>query len=108
MSTVEELSRRRGGREARLALRTRAIPTEEAAVRPGMEGGRYQPLSQRDVERIRGAARELLETVGFANAIPSCIEAMTGRGCRLGDDGRLRIPRGLIEDTVGARARRVP
>ena len=106
MSTVEELSRRRGGREARLALRARAIPVEEAAVRPGMEGGRYQPLSRRDMERIHGAALELLETVGFANAIPSCIEAMTARGCTLGDDGRLRIPRGLVEDT--RRRRRPP
>ena len=87
MSTVEDLSRRRGGREARLALRARAIPTEEAAVRPGMEGGRYQLLSRRDMERIHGAALELLETVGFANSIPSCIEAMTARGCVLGDDG---------------------
>ncbi len=108
MSTVEDLSRRRGGREARRALRARAIPTEEAAVRPGMEGGRYQLLSRRDMERIHEAALELLETVGFANAIPSCIEAMTARGCVLGEDGRLRIPRGLVDDTIARAARRFP
>ena len=36
MSAVEDLSRRRGGREARKALRSRPIPMAEAAVRPGM------------------------------------------------------------------------
>src|SRR5437899_620058 len=52
MTVVEDVSRRRGGREARKALRARPIPREEAAVRPGMEGGQYRPLSQRDMARI--------------------------------------------------------
>ena len=60
------------------------------------------------MERIHGAALELLETVGFANAIPSCIEAMTARGCTLGDDGRLRIPRGLVEDIARRRCPPLP
>ena len=81
MSVVEDLSRRRGGREARKALRARPIPREEAAVRPGMEGGKYKPLSERDMERIHETALELLETVGLGQAIPSCIEALTAKGC---------------------------
>ncbi len=81
MTAVEEISRRRGGREARKALRARPIPREEAAVRPGMEGGQYKPLSQRDMERIHETALELLETVGLAQAIPSCIEVLTAKGC---------------------------
>jgi trimethylamine--corrinoid protein Co-methyltransferase len=70
MTVVEEISRRRGGREARKALRARPIPREEAAVRPGMEGGQYKPLSQRDMERIHETALNLLEKVGLAQAIP--------------------------------------
>jgi trimethylamine:corrinoid methyltransferase-like protein len=49
MSVVEDLSKRRGGREARRALRSREIPRADAAVRPGMEGGQYKPLTQRDM-----------------------------------------------------------
>ena len=69
MSAVEDLSRRRGGREARRALRSRPIPMAEAAVRPGMEGGQYKPLTDRDMQRIHQTALKLLETVGIAQAI---------------------------------------
>ena len=54
-----------------------------------MEGGQYKPLTQRDMERIHEAALTLLETVGFGQAIPTCIEAMTARGCTMTDKGRL-------------------
>src|SRR5918992_4183348 len=100
MSVMEDVGRRRGGREARRALRARPIPMEEAAVRPGMEGGKYQPLSQRDRERIHASALDLLETVGLGQAIPSCIELMTARGCFMNETGRLCIPRALVEDRV--------
>src|SRR5437763_10990875 len=100
MTAVEDLSRRRGGREARRALRARPIPIEEAAVRPGMEGGKYKPLSERDMERIHEAALGLLETVGLAQAIPSCIDLLTAEGCFLSAEGRLCFPRALIEDTL--------
>lgn len=105
MSVAEDLSRRRGGREARKALRARPIPMEEAAVRPGMAGGQYKPLADRDMQRIHETALNLLETVGLAQAIPSCIEAMTARGCSINAAGRLTIPRALVEDTLASCAR---
>jgi trimethylamine---corrinoid protein Co-methyltransferase len=105
MSVAEDLSRRRGGREARRALRARAIPIEEAAVRPGMAGGQYKPLSERDVQRIHEAALGLLETVGLAQAIPSCIELLTPKGCTMTSEGRLLFPRALVEDTLANCAR---
>ena len=105
MSAVEELSRRRGGREARRALRSRPIPMAEAAVRPGMTGGQYKPLTERDMQRIHEAALTLLETVGLAQAIPTCVEAMTARGCFTNAKGRLCIPRALVEDTLASCAR---
>src|SRR5438552_10573434 len=105
MTAVEDLSRRRGGREARRALRARPIPMEEAAVRPGMEGGKYKPLTERDMERIHEAALDLLETVGLAQAIPSCAELLTAKGCFIGSEGRLCFPRALIEDTLSHCAR---
>jgi trimethylamine--corrinoid protein Co-methyltransferase len=108
MSVAEEVGRRRGGREARRALRARPVPAAEAAVRPGMEGGQYKPLSERDLERIHQSALGLLETVGLGQAIPSCIELMTTRGCFLNSRGRLCIPRALVEDTLASCARQFP
>ncbi|MGH6854643.1 MAG: trimethylamine methyltransferase family protein [Aestuariivirga sp.] len=105
MSAVEELSRRRGGREARKALRSRPIPMAEAAVRPGLEGGQYKPLTPLDQQRIHEIALKLLETIGLAQAIPTCIEAMTARGCFLAPNGRLCIPCSLVEDTLAGCAR---
>ncbi len=105
MSAVEDLSRRRGGREARRALRARPIPMDEAAVRPGMAGGQYKPLSERDMQRIHETALKLLETVGLAQAIPTCVEAMTAKGCTVNAEGRLCIPRSLVEDTLATCAR---
>ena len=105
MSVAEDLSKRRGGRDARRALRAREIPRAEAAVRPGMKGGQYKPLTERDVERIHQAALKLLETVGLGQAIPTCVEAMTARGCTMTDKGRMLFPRALVEDTLASCAR---
>jgi trimethylamine---corrinoid protein Co-methyltransferase len=105
MTTALDVTRRRGGRDARVAMRSQAIPRSEAAVKPGMEGGQYKPLTQRDMERIHEAALTLLETVGFGQAIPSCIEAMTARGCTMNGAGRLLIPRALTEDILASCAR---
>ena len=105
MSLAEDFSRRRGGRDARVALRARAIPREEAAVRPGMSGGHYKPLTDADMQRIHAAALTLLETVGFDQAIPSCVEAVTARGGFMNAQRRLCFPKALIEDTLAICAR---
>jgi trimethylamine--corrinoid protein Co-methyltransferase len=57
------------------------------------------------VERIHRAALEVLEQVGLCDAIPSCIDIVTAAGGVLGDDGRLRFPHGLVEDTIARAAR---
>jgi trimethylamine--corrinoid protein Co-methyltransferase len=108
MSAVEETTRRRGGREARKAIRSQAIPRDASPVRPGLEAGHYKPLKQADLEKIHHAALDVLEKVGMANSIPSCVEVLEAKGCKLGDDGRLRFPRALIEDTLTICARRFP
>ncbi|MEM9342295.1 MAG: trimethylamine methyltransferase family protein [Pseudomonadota bacterium] len=98
-------ARRAGGRAARVSLR--AAPLEEAKrpVRPGMTGGTYRPLTDADLARIHAAALQALEEIGLADAPPSGIEAMTAAGAILGDDGRLRYPRALVEDMLGKAAR---
>ena len=91
--TEQARARRSGGREARRAMRAAPLADDVRPVRPGLEGGRYRPLERHDLERINEAVMTVLETIGFANAIPSCIEALTRVGAELGDDGRIRFPR---------------
>lgn len=108
MAAVEEKTSRRGGRAARKALRAAPIPEEERVIRPGMEAGLFKPLKDSDVERIHRAALDVLETVGLADAIPSCVEMVTAAGGSLSDDGRLLFPRALVEDTIANAARNFP
>ena len=70
-----------------------------------MPGGAYKPLSDRDIERIHAAALDVLERIGVGDPIPEILEALVPKGCILGDDGRLRFPRALIEDVIAVSAR---
>ena len=98
-------SRRAGGRAARVALRAAPLAEDIRPVRAGMEGGLYKPLSDAYVQRIHRAALEACETIGFADAPPSGVAALTRAGAILGDDGRIRMPRALIEDSLAMAAR---
>ncbi len=98
-------TRRAGGRAARQALRAAPLAEEIRPVRAGLSGGSYNPLSDADIQRIHVAALNACETIGFADAPPSGVAALTGAGAALGDDGRIRIPRALIEDSLAKAAR---
>jgi trimethylamine---corrinoid protein Co-methyltransferase len=103
--TSETKSRRSGGREARRALRAAPVAAEARAVRPGMEGGQYRPLTDAGVARIHEAALVALEEIGLANAPPTGVEILTGAGAVQGDDGRIRFSRALVEDMLALAAR---
>jgi trimethylamine---corrinoid protein Co-methyltransferase len=96
---------RSGGRAARRAARATALPDHLRPIRAGMEGGSYKPLTEAGMERIHHAALDALEQIGLADAPKSGVAYLTGAGCTQGDDGRIRFPRALIEDTI-ARANR--
>lgn len=104
-AAADQRSRRSGGREARRALRAAPLADDVRPIRAGLEGGRYKPLGQNELERIHEAVLTLLETVGFANAIPGCIEALTKAGATHGEDGRIRFPRALVLSTIKKAAR---
>jgi trimethylamine--corrinoid protein Co-methyltransferase len=99
-SALPNLNRRRGGRSARQALRAKPLTRDARPVQPGMENGNYRPLSKTDVEKIHHAILNVLENIGFSKAPPSCVEAITAAGGMMGDDGRLRLPPALVEDTI--------
>jgi trimethylamine--corrinoid protein Co-methyltransferase len=98
-------SRRAGGRSARQALRAAPLAEHIRPVRAGLSGGTYNPLSEAGVQRIHAAALDAMEQIGFADAPPSGVEILTGAGALLGDDGRIRFPRALIEDMLAVAAR---
>ena len=97
--------RRGGGRAARRAARAAPLPESLRPVRAGLEGGAYAPLREADIGRVHEAALRALEEIGLADAPPSGVEALTSVGAVLGDDGRVRIPRGVVEKMLGLAAR---
>jgi len=100
-------TRRRGGRAARKAIHEAPTPDEEKAVRPGMAGGRYKPLTDADIELIHAAVLNVLDQIGLANAIPNCVELIRDAGGTYTEEGRLLIPRSLVEDTISRAARNI-
>ncbi len=101
--TGQERRRRGRAREAKLAERGQAQSGGPSAVAPGLVGGRYLPLSDRDLARIHDAALEVLERVGMADATPALRDLALAKGARV-DKGRLCFPRRLVEDVVAGAA----
>ena len=104
---TKSFSRRSGGRAARTALRAAPLAQDVRPVRAGMEGGTFKPLTPDGINRIHLAALDALEQIGLADAPPSGIDIMTRAGAILGDDGRLRFPRALVEDMLAKAAKSI-
>jgi trimethylamine--corrinoid protein Co-methyltransferase len=92
---------------ARQALRSAKLAEDIRPIRAGLEGGTYKPLSDVDVLKIHDSALTALETIGLADAPPSGVEILTNAGALLGDDGRIRFPRSLVEDMLDKAAKSV-
>lgn len=92
--------RRSGGRAARRALRAAPLATDKRPVHAGLRGGQLRVLSDLDIANIHEAALTALEQIGLADAPPSGIELLTRAGAILGEDGRIRFPRALVEDML--------
>ena len=105
MNDVASGGRRSGGRAARVAVRSAPLAENLRPLRAGMEGGQYSPLTQAQVLRLHEAALQALEEIGLADAPPSGVAILTGAGAILGDDGRIRFPRALVEDMLAKAAR---
>ena len=95
-----------GGREARRAMRAAPLADDIRPVRPDWKAAATSRSAENDLERIHEAVLTLLETVGFANAIPSCIEALTRAGAilRRGRPHPLSARAGADDDQDGGAA----
>lgn len=94
------MARRAGGRRARKALREAPLAEDTKPVHPGESGGQYAPLSDSGLQQVVDNAFRMAEEIGFADATPHCIEACTAVGAKLGSDGRLRMPRSVVEQAM--------
>jgi len=70
-----------------------------------MPGGAYRPLRESDIQAIHATALDILENLGIGNPIPEILHYALPKGCRLGENGRLRFPRELVEDLVDINAK---
>jgi trimethylamine--corrinoid protein Co-methyltransferase len=70
------------------------------AVRPGMTGGRFRPLTSSDEKQIHQTVLDVLENIGMGDPIPVVKEHALKRGCFMNEHGRLCFPRALVEDAI--------
>jgi len=54
-------------------------------VHPGLLGGRFQPLTETEIERVHDTALTLLDEIGMANPIPILKEKAISAGCKLNE-----------------------
>ena len=71
------------------------------------EGGRYQPLSDKDCEQIIHSAFEILNTVGLAGTPEWLVKLFVSQGALLSDNGRMVFPKALIEQALKQSASQV-
>ena len=101
----ETLSKRSGGRSARIAKRSSPPPAESRPVKAGLSGGSFKPLSVVQMEKIFDSALELLEEVGMAQAIPEFIDLVTSNGGTFTTEERLLFPKELVRSMIDAAAK---
>ena len=92
--------RRSGGRAARIANRQAPLEVDLRPVRPGLPGGRYAPLTDRNMQDVYDTALALLEDLGMGSPVPEFVQVVTEAGGRVDEHGRLRYPKGLVEKAI--------
>lgn len=75
------------------------------AVWPGMSGGAYRPLTERQMDEVLNASLGLLEDLGMGQATPEFIELVTAAGGHMDEYDRLRFPRDLVQSCIDSAAK---
>jgi trimethylamine---corrinoid protein Co-methyltransferase len=95
----------RRSRAERIAARR--TPTRSAAVRPGLPGGTYKPLSEQDLDRIHETVLAILANIGLSAVTDEIRDIATAKGAHFNAHGRLCFPRALVEDVLAGAAHEV-
>jgi len=90
-----QVNNMRRGRRAR-----KENPPVAAAIKAGMPGGRYRPLTTADEQQIHHTILDVLENIGMGDPIPVVREHALERGCFINEHGRLCFPGALVEDVI--------
>ncbi|WP_373635716.1 trimethylamine methyltransferase family protein [Yoonia sp. SS1-5] len=94
---------KRSGRNARLAKR--AAPPAVNPAPPGQVGGQYRPLAEGDITKIYATALRLLAELGMGEVPPRLCCDLLGAGAALLPDGRISLPRAMVEDCIAKAAK---
>ncbi len=78
-----------------------------SAVRAGMPGGRFRPLTESNEKQIHHTILDVLENIGMGDPIPIVREHALKRGCFFNAHGRLCFPRALVEDVIAGAPKNV-
>lgn len=91
-------SKRRGRRSRTAARQTTAKPV----FSKGMPGGRYAPLTDRDVEMIHESALRVLAKTGIAGIDANYVKLFEAAGCWINEYDRVCFPASLVEELISA------
>ncbi len=105
LETQEPRRRRSGGRAGRIAERAAPLLEDDRPVRPGLPGGKFQPLSSGAMQQVYDSALVLLERVGMGSPVPEFVEVVVDAGGSLDEHGRLLFPRRLVEKGIETAAK---
>ena len=101
-TAAQDKRRRKGGRSGEDDAEELKPP-----VWPGVEGGRYAPLTESELNLVHEAVLGLLETLGLSQATPSMIQKVKAHGGALTKDARLLFPRDLVMHCVNQSNRNI-
>ncbi len=74
-----------------------------SAIRPGMAGGQYRPLSEDDLRQIHLASLDVLERVGIEVMPSEARQIFADAGARIDEQrNRVYFSRSLVEDAIAA------
>lgn len=92
---------RRGTQTSREKMHAlRAKPPEFDPCPPGQRGGKYQPLTESDIQSIYSTALRILEELGMGGSPAVLTERAVKKGAFTNSLGRLCFPRSMVEDIV--------
>ncbi len=97
-------------REARHARRLARDNSQRPKISlpPGLEGGRYRPLSESDVQRVHNAALTVLENTGVEVVESECRQIFEKAGAKVdAARNRVTIPRQMVEQALRLANRQV-
>ncbi len=100
------MGRRNNARAERLAQRAGGAGSGATdAIWPGIVGGHYRPLDGNSIQRVHETVLAILSRVGLRGASRRCVDTVVKAGGQFDDQGRLRMPVKLVEDTLAIAGR---